>query len=186
MGKAMDGIQFNCSERYIEDVLANNCEHFLDLKFIARQFQTDVGIIDLIARHPEDRESYFVIELKRGVIDPQAYVQVVRYANWLNSEYSKDGRRKFFPVLIGESLSSTLDHVCAYFDTDQCLNLANIYRPSYRLFKFDPMTGISFAWFSTGQQAAADKPQLQHCHISALSEQLEYANYSLERVDANA
>src|SRR5580698_6293371 len=112
----MAGIQLVCTEKDIEDILEQHCERMLGIKFLARQFRTTVGVVDIIAKHPYIPGVYYVVEIKRDILDPVAYIQALRYAKWLNSERSKIGKRKFIPVIIGEQLQSTLNFLCQHFD----------------------------------------------------------------------
>lgn len=136
-------IQLQYLEKDIEDLLEEDCEHYLGLKFICRQFRTPVGIIDVIAKHPE-MGTYYVIEIKQGRLTPAAYVQVIRYAKWLNSEESKNGKRLFIPLVVGRSLDDELKTICELFDKNNHHSVENVNEVSYRLFNLDPKNGVFF------------------------------------------
>jgi hypothetical protein len=161
-------IQLVYNEKAVEDLIEADCEHFLGLKFITRQFRTPVGIVDVIAKHPENSNVYYVIEVKRERLDAAAYVQVLRYAKWLNSEYSQYWKRLFIPILIGESLSSELTTLCEYFDKDDHDSILEHASVFYRLFAFNTKTGVSFKW--------NDKVQSNHV------ESLRYRLNPIERI----
>lgn len=165
-------IELSYSEKDIEDILFQHSEKFLDIRAIKRQYPTKVGVVDLIAQSTSDKDVFFVIEIKKDFLDCYAYCQVLRYSNWLNSEKSKNGKRKFFPVLIGKDLSADLYHLCDYFEEDHSLSL--IYKPTYRLFHFDPLQGVSFTYVNTEQNKIVTKIH-EFCHIS----DLEMKNESL-------
>jgi hypothetical protein len=175
------GIELVCDEKAIEDVLWDHCNHYLGLKPIARQYRTSVGIIDLLARHPISPNIYFVIEIKRGTLDSHAYTQVLRYCKWLNSEQSKNGQRIFFPILVGEQLSTNLDHLCNFFDVDSYSSVPAIHNVAYRLFKFDPLAGITFNYLSVSQRDAASLYFENHCHVAQLDERASLAEWQLQR-----
>lgn len=179
----MAGIQLVYTEKDIEDILEQHCERMLGIKFVTRQFRTEVGIADIIAKHPDISGVYYVVEIKRGILDPDAYAQALRYAKWLNSEMSKDGRRSFIPIIIGEQLQSTLNFLCAFFDHEFQCGIANIHDVSYRLFEFDPLSGVSFSWFSKEQEACDNLRYSRHCHITAVEGKLECLEGELERLE---
>lgn len=179
----MTNIQIVCSEKDVEDVLCQHSMRFLQLRFLARQCRTPVGVIDILARHPFIPGVYYVIEVKRARLDPSAYVQVCRYARWLNSERAKDGRRVFIPMLVGESLSEDLTTVCEYFDHTRQCGYRDYSRVCYRLFKFDPLSGVSFAWQNNAQCNYTESLQFEFDHYdkaSMHSEFLEQKCYDLE------
>lgn len=168
-------ISYTFSERDIEDILSLNCQKFLGVRYLARQVATPVGIIDMIAIGRAGAGIYYVVEIKKGLLDPAAYVQVLRYSKWLNSEYSKQGKRRFIPVLVGEHLSPSLDTLVEYFEDDYW-SISRLQQPLYRLFKIDPIAGISFDYSGTSQQSV--KPgEIGYCHISAKCEEADYLAY---------
>jgi len=103
----MTGLQTDLHEQDVETCSNKTQDHYLGVKYVTRQMRTPVGVLDVLARHPECPVVHYVIEIKKGTIDSAAYVQVLRYAKYLNSERSKDGRRLFVPVLIGSSSATT-------------------------------------------------------------------------------
>lgn len=177
-------IKLEYLEKDIEDLLEIDCEHYLGLKFIARQLRTPVGIIDVIARCPNrNRKLYYVIEIKNGPINSAAYVQAVRYANWLNSELSKDGKRLFVPLLIGSTLSEEISTICEYFSHDH--NWYEIYRKVfYRVFNFSAKEGVTFTWINNVSSKYHATLKNDFNHINQLWERvddLEAANYRLHK-----
>ena len=172
-------IQLSYVEKDVEDLIEQNAEHYLGIKFITRQFRMPVGIIDVIAKEKEDSRVYYVIEIKNGPIDASAYVQVVRYAKWLNSESAKHGRRIFVPVLIGNNLSYDLTAICEYFYPGTGEFHTHYGRVYYRLFNFDPIRGVSFAWSSNLQKEHRDKKGYEYSHIEHLIADLTFAEHYL-------
>ena len=176
-------ITFTFSERDIEDILSKECSKFLGVKFLARQLSIPVGIIDLLVASKINAGIYYVVEIKKGLLDPSAYVQVLRYSKWLNSEYSKEGKRRFIPVLVGEHLSPSLDTLVDFFEDDYW-SIRRLHQPLYRLFKIDPVRGISFDYSSTSQQSV--KPgELEYCHISAKCEEADYLAYRVYQAEVS-
>lgn len=172
-------IKIDCKESDIEDILAKHLDEKLNIKYLDRQYRTPVGIIDIIAKSHTDKNCYYVIEIKNGTLGSDAYAQVLRYCNWMNSEESKDGKRYFIPLLIGDFLSEQLNHLCDYFDDDGGYGRHNIKDVLYRCFKFDPMTGISFNYHSTTQMECKDIYIYGFNHLYQIEEELDCANYSI-------
>jgi hypothetical protein len=178
----MAGIQLVCTEQDIEDILVRHCDRMLGIEFMARQFRTAVGVVDILAKHPYIPNVYYVVEIKRGILDPATYVQALRYANWLNSERSKFGRRFFIPIIVGEHLHASLNSLCQFFDQESHYCTSNIRDVTYRLFHFDPLEGVSFAWHSREQEACDAMRTERYCHLNALDERLSHAEWKLERI----
>lgn len=174
-------IQLLYLEKDIEDLLADDCEHYLGIKFLARQFRTPVGIIDVIAKSCDNPYVYFSIELKKDKIDSTAYCQSLRYSNWLNSELSKGGKRLFIPIVIGSSLAEDLHFLCEYFDADDFnhFNLAVYKDVFYRLFDFCPKTGVSFNFHNSAQEKQKNLLRKYHNHIDAICGRADYFEYAL-------
>lgn len=156
-------IQIQCSESDIEQYVFDNLIDYLDLRPLARQYRIPVGIVDILARS-RVFPHYYVIEIKKGALDAAAYVQVSRYCAWLNKEYSKYGKRLFFPLLIGEYLDRSLDHLCDYFDESFCASGVN--KVQYRLFGIDLEDGFSLNRISVSQKEAKKLYKVNYCHIS--------------------
>lgn len=146
-------IQLSYLEKDIEDLLEQNCRDYLGLTFLTRQFKTPAGVVDVIAKHPQIKNTYYVVEIKKGAIDVDAYIQAVRYATWLNSERAKAGRRIFIPVLIGDTLRDDLVKVCEYLESDEHSGYGAVGKVFYRLFNFSPLYGVAFHWFSKAERA---------------------------------
>lgn len=67
-------------EKDLEDFLVENLEYLeRGLSFLEREAQTDVGIIDIVAR---DRRDFVIIELKAGEAGDSAIGQIMRYMAW--------------------------------------------------------------------------------------------------------
>lgn len=83
------------TEKQLEDQIETNWTNFSkfvgrDLKFIARQYETTVGPIDILAL---DRKSgrYVVIELKKGRAADKVFGQLSRYMGWVRKNLAKGG-----------------------------------------------------------------------------------------------
>ena len=88
-------------EKYLEEFIVSNfqqvfngeLEIFQDSEgFTGRQYRTDVGTIDILAR---DRQTgdYVVIELKRGQGTDQTIGQVLRYMGWVKEHLARDSHK---------------------------------------------------------------------------------------------
>ena len=81
-------------ERDLEDFLINNLnlieeglELYIDERGISgRQYQTDVGIIDLLCKN---REAFVVVELKKGRASDTVVGQISRYIGWVRENLSE-------------------------------------------------------------------------------------------------
>ena len=153
------------TERELEDLVEARCIEYLGLNFIKRQHRTPAGIIDVIARNVKNRHVYYIIELKRGCLDASAYAQVMTYAKWMNSEESKDGKRIFIPMLIGDTLHNCLSHLCNYYELGEMDNykhnvcaswLKSVFIPVYRCFNFSLFDGIRMDYCCPAQDNAAN------------------------------
>jgi len=164
------------TEKDIEDVLCENMKEFLGLRFVARQAQTPAGVIDIIAAA---KDVFYVIELKRDTIDTHAYAQVMRYCNYLNFNKSKNGKRVFAPLLIGEHLSGELyRNVKQFEESGENFKAYHLHIPEYALFQFNPLSGISFSYYSPAQQEYADEHFFnQSTYAERENEDLLYKNY---------
>lgn len=176
-------IQLQYLEKDIEDLLEKNCEHYLGLQFIKRQFRTSVGIVDVIAKHPDSSWKmpvYFVIEIKQKSLDSSSYTQVLRYTKWLNSEKSKGGKRLFLPLLIGRFLDRELRTICEYFDPGIHCGMDDINRMTYRIFNFDPHKGITFEWCDPHQEAHFSSLISNNNHIFSHRESFEVGYFDMQ------
>jgi hypothetical protein len=186
-------LKIDGSEKDIEDVLEEHSERLLGLKFLCRQFRTKVGIIDIIAKDPINPHIYYVIELKRGTLDSSGYVQVLKYASWMNSEFSKGCARLFLPLLIGESLHQELHHICDYwggsgssnhsYDSPSSWLLKESLSPQYRCFSFDPISGVSFNFRSERQLESGYLHLFWNEHFETLGFHIDYLNSKLKEYE---
>jgi Endonuclease NucS len=172
-------IQLTYLEKDIEDLLEKNCPYYLGLKFITRQFHTPNGIVDVIAKHPENHDIYYVIEIKKDTLDSQALTQVLRYSKWLNSEYSKEGKRLFLPLLIGNSISQEIYQICEYFEPDEHCSLDSYHKILYRAFDFNPYRGVSFEYFGSLQKKYNKSLEIKHNHIQSTIDRYEIMEWKL-------
>lgn len=126
------------SERELEDAIcADRSLECYGIQIVGRQVssftvngcQYDLGgIVDLIGYHPLSK-CWFIIELKRGVIDHRAYTQVSRYIkNAMEADYdlfiSRCNRSNLYPhprglrrihgLLIGSDIHGDIESFCDY------------------------------------------------------------------------
>lgn len=68
------------SEKDIELAIVDNLilEEALNIQVLENQYQTDLGIIDILGYWPS-KNSLVVIELKKGLVDENAVGQIMRY-----------------------------------------------------------------------------------------------------------
>ena len=178
-------ITIQADEKDIEDILSARMKRHLGLKFLQRQVRTPAGIIDMLARG-EEKNVYYVIELKKGEINPYTLVQALRYTMYLNSNLSKDGKRIFIPVLIGDSLNKEMERSVVYLpdgggDLEGCL-----YSAYYRIFDFDPDRGISFTFMNTAQERYEEEHlSTRYGYYTAKDEEASYQNWRLYEENLN-
>tara|TARA_R110000851_G_scaffold311291_1_gene471412 strand:+ start:574 stop:1140 length:567 start_codon:yes stop_codon:yes gene_type:complete len=141
-------VTFSVSEKEVEHCLEYDCKRFLDLKFIGRQINTPAGIVDVLAQSLEDRNIYYVIEIKKGTLDAKALCQALRYSNYFNDNKNKDGQRIFIPLLIGAALSEDLTKVVYHYSREY----SQIGRVEYTLFSLSALDGIRFDFTSIAQE----------------------------------
>ncbi|MCF0075456.1 hypothetical protein LZD49_33565 [Dyadobacter sp. CY261] len=149
--KTAPTLTINCEEREIEQALIWDCRHFLGLKFLKNQVRTPIGIIDVVAAHPYKKGVYYVIELKRDLLDESAFVQCMRYTNYLNTNHNKDGKRLFIPFLIGKNISPKLFGAVKHYDIDDQHDYDIAGYCLYTLFAFDLRKGLDFSYFNNDQ-----------------------------------
>jgi restriction system protein len=78
-------------EKYLEEfivtnfktIFGNDLELYIDSEgIVGRQFQTEIGNIDILARQP-NTNSFVVIELKKGRESDKVVGQILRYMGWV-------------------------------------------------------------------------------------------------------
>lgn len=171
-------IQINASEKTIEDILCDNMDKFLNIKFVTRQFKTDSGIIDIIARDEQNKNIYYIIELKKGEIDTHAYAQVHRYCLFMNSCFNK-GKRIFIPLLIGDDLADEIIKNVYYFDNSY-LTSSSIAKTFYSLYSFDIEEGIQFNYYNKEQLSYENNICDIDWYIANLECENDYLKHLLE------
>jgi hypothetical protein len=142
-------IKIECEERDIEDFLCADINKHLGLRLIGRQINTPAGIIDILA-YSKDQGVYFVVELKKNYLNAIAFVQVIRYSNYLNCNFSK-GKRVFIPMLIGMDLHDELEKSVFLYEEDNVVK-TDFWKVYYTLFNFSADHGITFAWHKGNQR----------------------------------
>lgn len=90
-------------EKHLEDFLIANWDKteigkFYDLIYeegdlISQQFPTDVGPIDILAKHKNDG-SYLVVELKKGRSSDSVVGQILRYIAWIRKKLANGKEMK--------------------------------------------------------------------------------------------
>lgn len=185
-GKGKMAIEINYLEKDVEDLLAAHTGRYLGAEMVKRQFRTPVGIVDLILSVDVSSRIYLVTEIKKGMLDACAFAQVWRYTKWLNSEFSREGKRIFVPFLIGDSLHTDLHPIVEYYEE----GLFWEFRPGllgrtfYRLFNFDPFTGVGFGFHNKAQAAYRNNLTYDYCHgdkFHYVLDELQSEKWALER-----
>ena len=126
-------------ESQLEDFIINNWENTefgkkYDLIYengdlISKQFKTDIGIIDIIAKDKMN-DNYVVIELKRNQTSDETFGQLTRYMGWVKRHLKDD---KVKGIIVAGKYDKKLDYALEYapFDTD-----VFIYNVSFTLNEF--------------------------------------------------
>jgi hypothetical protein len=96
------------------------------------QFPTEVGRIDILARHRRNK-SWLVIELKRNQSNDQTIAQALRYLAWVKRNLA--GKSESVEALV---VAHTMDKQGAYALTATPGVRAMLYQVEFRLSKFDP------------------------------------------------
>lgn len=91
------------------------------------EYQTDVGRIDLLARHRRESR-WLVVELKRGQTSDQTVGQAMRYMGWVKQHLSKPGDRVEGLIIAREADKSLLYALAV----EQAVAL-NLYEVEFRL-----------------------------------------------------
>ncbi len=117
-------------ERQLEDFLIDNWDKtdlgkkynliIEDGELMSRQYRTDVGIIDILAKDKQT-DSYVVIELKRGQTSDDTVGQIARYMGWIRE---KKGDKNVMGIIIAGS-------------DDERLNYALKIVPNVKLFLYE-------------------------------------------------
>ncbi len=139
-------------ERELEDFLCEgkNLEKYLGLRFIGRQIKTPNGVLDILAYNKKCKV-FVIIELKRDLLDFNAYLQVERYAHYLNMmKCGARGRRVFQRLLVGKTLHSDLSFLVDYYSGHKFSPYYE--RVQYRLFSFSFTEAIAFTYFNNKQR----------------------------------
>lgn len=163
--------EINFSEKELEDFLCKgkNLEKYLGLKFVGRQINTAVGIVDILACSPfkskifrwhnEEKvlgRQWYIIELKKGKIDPAAYFQVWRYKHYFDRVYNSGGSygcvRDFIPLLIGSNLDESLNYNVSHFRSSPKYETCQPTGTYYTCFDYSFDRGITFTYCSASQE----------------------------------
>lgn len=103
-------IQFN-EEDLKKYLIKNISKHYPNFKVIAEEYPVPDGRIDLLCKITDEDDTYVVIELKQNNITNDSLSQVLRYTQYMNNEQSKNGKRRFYPLLIGQNLQDEKNHL---------------------------------------------------------------------------
>jgi len=97
-----------------------------DEKLISKQYQTDVGPIDILARDKKTK-NYVVIELKKDQTSDDTVGQLTRYMGWIKKNKKDDGVKG---IIIAGRFDDRLDH-------------ARIMIPNCEVFLYDVLFKLS-------------------------------------------
>lgn len=171
--------EINFSEKELEDFLSckRNLKKHLGLRFLARQYRTPVGVVDMIAYNNKTKR-FVIIELKKDTLDTSSYFQIERYRHFFvkkadnlwnkkcDRRYSlqKKGVDLFLKVptryhnfdclLVGKSLSKELDYVVEKWEASSYRS--DYSRVWYTCFAYSFEKAISFAYHSVSQKEVED------------------------------
>ena len=131
-------------EKYLEQFIIDNFDNIFDKEIIllkdnqdnivGRQYRTDVGIIDILAREP-DTNSFVVIELKKGRESDKVIGQILRYMGWVGEELCQSDQTVKGIIICQESDDKL------YYATKATQNIKlKYYRIDFKL--FDAPIGI--------------------------------------------
>ena len=102
--------QMLLSEKMLEDAIHANFGAFANfikqpLEFLARQYETTVGPMDILARDRKTGE-YVVIELKKGRSADKVFGQLSRYMGWVKKNLAKGAPVR--GIIVGSSIDAKL------------------------------------------------------------------------------
>ena len=83
-------------------------------ELIGRQYQTDVGPIDILAIS-KDRKTYLVVELKRGTSSDRTIGQVLRYIGYVSAEEAENDQ-DVRGVIVGTAENKKLQRAISVMD----------------------------------------------------------------------
>ncbi len=88
-------------EKYLEEFIVSNFNKIFGAKLnlytdpvekvVGQQFNTDVGIIDILAQEPNNGD-YVIIELKKGQASDKVVGQTLRYMGWVKENLADGGQ----------------------------------------------------------------------------------------------
>lgn len=146
-------ISIDFAEKDIEDYLCKDSHldiWFSDLYVIKRQYNIEGMFIDILA-YQKRFKRFVVIELKKNIIDSQAFTQVLTYKTLMEAKFPN---RRFTILLIAQNLDERLSYIMKEYSDD---NFRRGEEFLYQLFDYDFENGISFSWFNKIQRANENK-----------------------------
>lgn len=167
-------VEINITEKELEDFLCkdDNLENYLGITFVARQVKIEeFGYLDILG-YNKITEKFVLIELKKGMLDASAYLQIERY----NKAFSLKYNREFDKLIIGDNLHSDLHHQVQYYECDEekpCV--------TYRLYKIEFEDGITFRVYSVGQK----KLQEAYESLEGFADRKSFIRYQFNKQNAN-
>ncbi|MBA4348704.1 MAG: hypothetical protein C0415_01760 [Thermodesulfovibrio sp.] len=120
-------------EKYLEEFIISNFDTIFDKKLrlykdpegnIARQYPTDIGVIDILAEEVKTKD-LIVIELKKGRESDKVVGQILRYMGWID-EYLRKENQKVKGIIICKepdqkllyAIKKTIDIQIKYYGID--------------------------------------------------------------------
>lgn len=100
--------------------------------------------------YDHENKIWYVIELKKGCIDSHCLAQALRYSNYMNARYSKDGKRAFLPLMIGDNLSTDL-MMSVFLYRKNWQDKGDFGKIFYTIFHYSLSTGMRFDYHATPQ-----------------------------------
>lgn len=159
-------------EKDVENFLCKdgNLKKHLGIKFIANQFRTPVGVIDIVGYNVCTKR-FVIIELKKDNLDVDALLQLTRYREYIEMKIQERNTSilhknflnkinrsvidyKVDYLLLGRRLDSKLHSTVEYWDWDRDISLQ--FKMFYRIFNFTLESGVRFDYYSVDHEKHID------------------------------
>lgn len=177
-------ISIDLSEKELENALLKAIPKKFPVKIIKNQYEISGGIIDILAKSTEYKDTYFIFELKLGDITPDSVCQVLRYSQYMNSEKSKDGKRHFYPVLIGKNIdyqssNGHLYKLLKIFEGEK----DDIFYVQYSLYNLG-LNGLELNWIDTkNEEFIEENYNIYNCHIENKQMEIDGLDYNYYKAE---
>lgn len=174
-------ISVNISEKELEESLLKKIPEYYPVKIIKNQYETNSGIIDILAKSTEEENVYFIFEIKVKELTTDSVCQVLKYTQYMNSEKSKNGKRRFYPVLVGRNLEHKTSNDNLFRLVKKFNGFSdNIFYVQYFLYEIG-LKGIELDWFDKKNKKFIEENYKQlNSHIGNVELERDDLIYNLE------